>query len=180
MSGRPEPPVGLEGWRFDSAGPEAIRSDVLQTFPFEYAREYARECTREYPRADGSEDLRQPGGAGRELLLELRTDEFTSVCPWSGLPDFGRLRVVYVPQARCLELKSFKFYLFSYRHVGIYYEHLVPRILEDLVTACDPNYLRVEGDFNDRGGIASRAHAEFRRPGWVPSGPLELSPAARG
>ncbi len=164
MSGRPEPPVGLEGWRFDSAGPEAIRSDLLQTFPFEYARE----------------DAGQGGGVGREVLLELRTDEFTSVCPWSGLPDFGRLRVVYVPQTRCLELKSFKFYLFSFRHVGIYYEHLVPRILEDLVTACAPNYLRVEGDFNDRGGIASRAHAEFRRPGWVPSGPLDLPPAARG
>ena len=159
MSVRPEPPLGLEGWRFDSAGPEAIRSDVLQTFPFEYAQ--------------------GEGSAGREILLELRTDEFTSVCPWSGLPDFGRLRVVYVPQARCLELKSLKFYLFSFRHVGIYYEHLVPRILEDLVAACAPNYLRVEGDFNDRGGIASRAQVEFRRSGWVPSGPLDLPPAAR-
>ena len=135
-------------FRFDTAGPEAIRADILDTFPYEYR--------------------------GREILLELTTAEFTSVCPWSGLPDFGELRIIYVPDARCLELKSFKYYLFSYRHVGIYYEHLTQRILADLVSAAEPLYLRVEGSFRERGGIASRARAEYRRPGWTPQGALGL------
>lgn len=138
----------MDSWRFDTAGPEAIRADILDTFPYEYR--------------------------GREILLELTTDEFTSVCPWSGLPDFGQMRIVYVPDARCLELKSFKYYLFSYRHVGIYYEHLTQRILIDLVAVAEPLYLRVEGTFRERGGIATRARAEYRRPGWAPQGGLDL------
>lgn len=144
---RPPKQEEMDRWRFDTAGPEAIRADVLDCFPYAYA--------------------------GREILLELRTDEFTSVCPWSGLPDFGAIRVLYVPDRRCLELKSFKYYLFSYRSVGIYYEHLVQRILGDLVAACEPLYLRVEGDFRERGGIATRARAEHRRAGWVSQAPLE-------
>ena len=135
----------MDRLRFDTAGPEAIRTDLLDTFPYEYA--------------------------GNEQRLELETDEFTSVCPWSGLPDFGRLRVVYVPDALCLELKSFKYYLFSFRNVGIYYEHLTERILQDLVRVCQPLYMRVEGEFRERGGIATRAVVEYRRPGWAPQNP---------
>jgi 7-cyano-7-deazaguanine reductase len=145
---RPAKQALFEGWRVDFAGPEAIRADFLDTFPYEYR--------------------------GKELLLELETDEFTSVCPWSGLPDFGRLRVVYVPDALCIELKSFKYYLYSYRNVGIYYEHLTQRILHDLVEACHPLYMRVEGEFQPRGGIATRARAEYRRPGWTPQSPMAL------
>lgn len=145
---RPAKQEEMDRWRFDTAGVDAIRADILDTFPYEYA--------------------------GREILLELQTSEFTSVCPWSGLPDFGRLRIVYVPDAQCIELKSFKFYLFSYRNVGIYYEHLTQRILGDLVEACKPLYMRIEGDFNERGGIATRARAEYRRPGWSPQAALEL------
>ncbi len=151
-SERPAGSPAVHDARFDTAGPEAIRAEVLDTFPYEYA--------------------------GRELLLELHTDEFTSVCPWSGLPDFGRLRIVYVPGDRCLELKSFKYYLFSFRNVGIYYEHLTQRILADLVAACAPLYLRVEGDFHERGGIATRARAEYRRPGWSPAGELDFAAPA--
>ncbi len=145
------PPIQdeMDRMRFDTADPSTVRADLLDTFPYAYA--------------------------GRELVLELTTDEFTSVCPWSGLPDFGRLRVVYVPDARCLELKSFKYYLFTYRNVGIYYEHLTQRILADLVAACDPLYLRIEGDFGERGGIATRARAAYSRPGWTPKGPLDPS-----
>jgi 7-cyano-7-deazaguanine reductase len=145
---RPAKQQEMDALRFDTHGVEAVRADLLDTFPYEYA--------------------------GREILLELETDEFTSVCPWSGLPDFARLRVTYVPDRLCLELKSFKYYLFSYRHVGIYYEHLTQRILADLVAAVQPLYLRVEGDFRQRGGIATRARAEYRRPGWEPQGPLSL------
>ncbi len=138
----------MDTWRLDAAGPEAIRADVLDTFPYEYQ--------------------------GKEILLELETQEFTSVCPWSGLPDFGRLRIVYVPDGLCVELKSFKYYLFSYRNVGIYYEHLTQRILTDLVAAVRPLYMRIEGDFNERGGIATRARAEYRRPGWSGPGALTI------
>lgn len=144
MQERPSKQAEMDSWRFDAAGPEAIRADVLDTFPYEYR--------------------------GRDIVLQLETAEFTSVCPWSGLPDFGRLRVLYVPDALCLELKSFKYYLFSYRSVGIYYEHLTQRILADLVAAVQPLYMRIDGDFNERGGIASRSRAEFRRPGY--SAPL--------
>ena len=139
----------MDQWRFDTAGPEAIRADVLDTFPYEYR--------------------------GKEILLEMDTAEFTSVCPWSGLPDFARLRLVYVPDALCVELKSLKYYLFSYRNVGIYYEHLTQRILQDLVEAVAPLYMRVEGAFNERGGIASRAWAEYRRPEWSPTIALDRS-----
>jgi len=138
----------MDSWRFDATGTEAVRADVLDTFPYEYR--------------------------GKEILLELETAEFTSVCPWSGLPDFGRLRIVYVPDALCLELKSFKYYLFSYRSVGVYYEHLTQRILSDLVEAVQPHYMRIEGDFNERGGIATRARAEYRRPGWSSQMPIGL------
>ncbi len=149
MQERPEKQSEMDQWRFDTAGPEAIRADVLDTFPYEYR--------------------------GKEILLEMETSEFTSVCPWSGLPDFARLRIVYVPDARCVELKSLKYYLFSYRNVGIYYEHLTQRILQDLVGLVQPLYMRIEGAFNERGGIASRARAEYRRPDWSPSIPLTVS-----
>lgn len=133
-------PVGTER-RFDTEGPDAIARQQLATFPYEYR--------------------------GKIIRLELETDEFTSVCPWSGLPDFGTLRVEYIPDALCIELKSFKYYLFSYRNVGIYYEHLINHILQDLVDACQPLYMRIEGDFKERGGISTRARVEYRRPGWV-------------
>ena len=151
-----EPPAKqaeMDAWRFDIHGPEAIRADLLDVFPYEYA--------------------------GREILLELTTSEFTSVCPWSGLPDFATLRILYVPAQLCIELKSFKYYLLSYRSVGIYYEHLTQRILADLVAACAPHFLRIEGDFNERGGIATRAVAEHRQPGWAPQAPLDPRSARR-
>jgi 7-cyano-7-deazaguanine reductase len=136
-STRPPKQAEMDAIRFDTQGYEAIRADLLDTFPYEYA--------------------------GREIELVLETDEFTSVCPWSGLPDFATLRVTYVPDRLCLELKSFKYYLLSYRNVGIYYEHLTQRILEDLVAAVQPLRMRIEGDFKNRGGIGCRASAEYRR-----------------
>jgi 7-cyano-7-deazaguanine reductase len=139
MTPRPAKQAEMDAIRYDTQGYEAIRADFLDTFPYEYA--------------------------GREIELVLETDEFTSVCPWSGLPDFASLRITYVPDKLCLELKSFKYYLLSYRHVGIYYEHLTHRILEDLVAAVQPLRMRIEGDFKNRGGIGCRASAEYRRPG---------------
>ncbi len=118
-------------------GYEAIDSDILDTFPYEYP--------------------------GREIELEIGTEEFTSVCPFSGLPDFGRILIFYVPDKDCIELRSLKYYLLSFRNVGIFYEHLVPRILDDLVKICKPISMTVEADFTERGGLKSRATATWNR-----------------
>ncbi|HPK00618.1 MAG TPA: preQ(1) synthase, partial [Candidatus Hydrogenedentes bacterium] len=94
-------------------GPEAIESGLLECFPYEFAG--------------------KPIGNSLEIVTE--TAEFTSVCPFSGLPDFARITITYTPGELCLELRSLKYYLLSYRDVGIWYEHLVNRMLEDLVAA---------------------------------------------
>jgi 7-cyano-7-deazaguanine reductase len=90
--------------------------------------------------------------------------EFTSVCPKTGLPDFGSIVLRYMPRERCLELKSWKEYLFSYRNLGIFQENIVNRILEDAVKAADPVWAVVRGDFRPRGGIASTIEARWPRP----------------
>jgi 7-cyano-7-deazaguanine reductase len=99
---------------------------------------------------------------GRDYEIEIRCPEFTSVCPKTGQPDFGTIRIVYVPDEVCLELKSLKLYLFEFRNKGIFYEHVTNAILDDLVAALAPRRMTVEGDFNVRGGISTivRAHYE--------------------
>lgn len=119
--------IEAEGRRYPFAGVEALTPEVLETFAFEYA--------------------------GREALVEITTDEFTAVCPYSGLPDFGTLTVRYLPAEACIELKSFKYYLTSFRNVGIYQEHAAHRILDDLVACCAPRWMEVELDYRLRGGI---------------------------
>ncbi|MBT3231424.1 MAG: NADPH-dependent 7-cyano-7-deazaguanine reductase QueF [Calditrichaeota bacterium] len=118
-------------------GYDAIDTGILDIFPYEYS--------------------------GREIELEIGTEEFTSVCPFSGLPDFGMIAIYYVPDKDCIELRSLKYYLLSYRNVGIFYEHLVPRILEDLVKVCKPISMTVEAEFTERGGLKSRATATWDR-----------------
>ena len=120
-------------------GPEAIDSKCLECFPYEYAH--------------------TPSGKEMEIITE--TSEFSSVCPFSGLPDFARVKIVYVPGDSCLELRSLKYYLLSYRNVGIWYEHLVNRMLEDLVAACKPRRMTVEIACNPRGGLASVVKASY-------------------
>ncbi len=98
---------------------------------------------------------------GKDITVNIETDEFTAVCPWSGLPDFGTIRVDYVPGRVLLELRSFKYYLLSYRNVGIYQEHAVNRILEDLVRCAKPKWMKVTADYRIRGGVhtvASRVY----------------------
>lgn len=99
---------------------------------------------------------------GYEIAISV--PEYTSVCPKTGLPDFGALSITYMPRARCLELKSLKEYLLAYRNLGIFYENAVNRILEDIVAASRPVWARVEGAFTPRGGIASTITARFPRP----------------
>lgn len=126
-----------KGRRFDIYGPEKIDKDVLETFDYEYV--------------------------GKPIEIVITTDEFTSVCPWSGLPDFAHLVIKYIPDKKCIELKSLKYYLHSYRNVGIFYEHVVNRILDDLVGVCDPVKMEIEARFTIRGGLQTTVKAEYNK-----------------
>ena len=95
--------------------------------------------------------------------IEIVTPEFTSVCPKTGLPDFGELVLRYVPDKLCLELKSYKMYLFSYRNVGIFQENVVNRVLRDVVKAANPISATVVGDFAPRGGLGTIVTASWSR-----------------
>jgi 7-cyano-7-deazaguanine reductase len=123
--------------RFDIQNEEAIDADVLEAIPFEY-----------------------PGSAG-EVIYE--TSEFTMLCPWTGLPDFAYLIIRYKPNQLLVELKSLKYYLTSYRNVGILQEHAVHRILQDLVKLVQPIEMTVEADYNERGGLKAKATAQYNR-----------------
>ena len=96
----------------------------------------------------------------RYYLVTLETDEFTCVCPATGQPDFATIRVEYVPDEKIVESKSFKLYIWSYRDEGVFHEHVVNQILDDLVEALDPHWCRVSGLFNIRGGIGITVEAE--------------------
>src|SRR6187200_3202375 len=100
----------------------------------------------------------------REYEIQIRCPEFTSVCPKTGLPDFGEVRISYVPDRACIELKSLKYYLNDYRNQGIFYEAVTNKILDDLVAACAPRRMTVTGAFTARGGITTTIVAEHRRP----------------
>jgi len=119
--------VEAEGHRFPFDGVEKVAPGLLETFPYEYPE--------------------------REAEIVVSTDEWNCVCPFSGLPDFGTLTVRYVPDKLCLELKSLKYYLTTYRTVGIYQEHAANRVLEDLVAACSPRRMEIALDYRVRGGI---------------------------
>ena len=95
--------------------------------------------------------------------IEIVLPEFTSVCPKTGLPDFGKLTLRYVPDQRCLELKSLKMYTLEYRNLGIFYENVINRFLRDVVNACEPMRATLVGDFTPRGGIQSKITASWSR-----------------
>jgi 7-cyano-7-deazaguanine reductase len=119
--------VEAEGRRLPFDGIEKVEPGLLETFAYEYPE--------------------------RDAEIEISTDEWNCVCPFSGLPDFGTLAIRYVPAAVCLELKALKYYLISYRTVGIYQEHAANHILADLVAACRPRRMEVELDYRLRGGL---------------------------
>ena len=123
--------------RFDIEQEDAIDVAVLEAIPFDYP------------------------GSTTEVVYE--TDEFTAVCPWTGLPDFGLLVIRYQPENSLVELKSLKYYLASYRSVGILQEHAVNRILDDLVELLQPVSIAVEAEYKERGGIGTRAVARYER-----------------
>ena len=100
----------------------------------------------------------------RDYEIAIDCPEFTSVCPKTGLPDFGEIRIRYTPDARCIELKSLKYYIIGFRNRGIYHEHVTNEILDDLVAACQPRHMTVIGDFSVRGGIKTMVTATYVRP----------------
>ncbi len=123
--------------RFDIQPEDAIDVAILEAIPFDY-----------------------PSSA-TDVVYE--TDEFTAVCPWTGLPDFARLLIRYVPHHSLVELKSLKYYLASFRNVGILQEHAINRILQDLVQLVQPVSMVVEAEYRERGGIKTKAVAKYER-----------------
>jgi 7-cyano-7-deazaguanine reductase len=123
--------------RFDTHKEEVIDTKVLESIPFEYS------------------------GSQTEVVYE--TEEFTSVCPWTGLPDFADLTITYIPDKKLVELKSLKYYLTSFRNVGILQEHAVNRILNDLVKLLGPQFMEVEANYGERGGIRTNATATYEK-----------------
>jgi 7-cyano-7-deazaguanine reductase len=100
----------------------------------------------------------------RDYEIDIRCPEFTSVCPKTGMPDFGEIRVQYVPDTACVELKSLKYYLNDYRNRGIFYEAVTNEILDDLVAACHPRKMTITGAFTARGGIMTTVIAVYNQP----------------
>jgi len=100
----------------------------------------------------------------RDYEVDIRAPEFTSVCPKTGLPDFGEIRIQYVPGDRCLELKALKYYLLDFRNRGIFYEAVTNQILDDLVAACAPRRMTITGSFSARGGITTTVVAQYPGP----------------
>jgi len=100
---------------------------------------------------------------GSEIWVEFSMPEFTAICPFSDFPDFGTINLRYVPNERCVELKSLKLYINSFRNVKIFHEHVINVILEDFVAACDPLKLEIEGDFNVRGNIKTVVRANYSK-----------------
>jgi 7-cyano-7-deazaguanine reductase len=100
---------------------------------------------------------------GREITVSFEMPEFTAICPFSDFPDFAVIKLSYVPNERCIELKSLKLYINSFREIKIFHEHVVNVILEDFVAACDPLRVEIEGDFHVRGNIKTVVRASYRR-----------------
>lgn len=104
---------------------------------------------------------------GRNYTIRIEIPEFTCLCPKTGQPDFATLLLEYVPDQLCVELKSLKMYVWSFRDEGAFHEAVTNRILDDLVSACQPHYFKVTGRFNVRGGIYTTVIAEHRNMGWI-------------
>jgi 7-cyano-7-deazaguanine reductase len=100
---------------------------------------------------------------GREIRIKFEMPEFTAICPFSDFPDFAIIRLEYVPNERCIELKSLKLYINSFREVKIFHEHVINVILEDFVSACDPLRVEIEGDFHVRGNIKTVVKASYAK-----------------
>jgi 7-cyano-7-deazaguanine reductase len=110
----------------------------------------------------------------RDYTIRIHTPEFTCLCPKTGQPDFAELHLEYIPDQSCIELKSLKLYVWSFRDEGAFHEDVSNRILNDLVAACQPRFMRLRAEFNVRGGVYTDVVVEHRQPGWTPATPVEL------
>ena len=131
------PPVNQQNLEIRPTPRGKMQLYPLDTFPYEYS--------------------------GHEIWVEFEMPEFTAICPFSDFPDFAVLRLKYVPNERCIELKSLKLYINSFREVKIFHEHVVNVILEDFVQACDPLRVELEGDFHVRGNIKTVVRASYQK-----------------
>ncbi|HEC28252.1 MAG TPA: NADPH-dependent 7-cyano-7-deazaguanine reductase QueF [Gammaproteobacteria bacterium] len=109
-----------------------------------------------------------------DYTIRIDIPEFTCLCPKTGQPDFATINVEYIPDSRCIELKSLKMYIWSFRNDGTFHEAVTNQILKDLVDACSPRFMRITADFNVRGGIYTSIVTEHRSEGWVPAEPVSL------
>lgn len=105
---------------------------------------------------------------GRDYTIHIDIPEFTCLCPKTGQPDFATITIDYVPEAKCIELKALKMYIWSFRNEGAFHEKVTNTMLDDFVKACTPRFMRVTGKFNVRGGIYTTVVAEHRAAGWQP------------
>jgi 7-cyano-7-deazaguanine reductase len=112
--------------------------------------------------------------AGRDYLIHMQIPEFTCLCPMTGQPDFATIVLDYIADRKCVELKSLKLYIWSYRNKGAFHEAVTNRILDDLVKALAPRFMRITAKFFVRGGIFTTVVAEHRKDGWKPATPIEL------
>ena len=131
-------PANQQGLDIRSTPRAEMRLSSLDTFPYEYP--------------------------GREIRITFEIPEFTAICPYSDFPDFATIRLEYIPNERCVELKSLKLYINSFREVKIFHEHVMNVILEDFVRACDPLSVELEGDFHVRGNIKTVVRASYKKP----------------
>ena len=131
------PPTNQQGLAICSTPREEMRLYPLDTFTYEFP--------------------------GREIKINFEIPEFTAICPFSDFPDFATIRIEYVPNERCVELKSLKLYINSFRNIKIFHEHVINVVLEDFVQACDPLSVSIEGDFNVRGNVKTVVRASYAR-----------------
>src|SRR2546427_2759763 len=131
------PPINQQGLDIRSTPREEMALCPLDTFSYEFP--------------------------GREIKINFEMPEFTAICPFSDFPDFATIRIEYVPNECCVELKSLKLYINSFRDVKIFHEHVINLILEDFVNACDPLSLEIAGDFNVRGNIKTTVRANYQK-----------------
>ena len=110
----------------------------------------------------------------RDFTIRIEVPEFTCLCPKSGQPDFAVLEIEYVPDQLCIELKALKHYIWSYRDQGVFHEAVTNKILDDLVAATSPRFMRLTATFNVRGGIYTTVFAEHIKDGWTPPAPVSL------
>jgi 7-cyano-7-deazaguanine reductase len=111
---------------------------------------------------------------GRDYTIRIEVPEFTCLCPKTGQPDFATLNLEYIPDQKCVELKALKLYVWSFRDEGAFHEDVTNRILDDLVKATNPRFMRLSADFNVRGGIYTTVVVEHRAENWEPAPPVTL------